>query len=125
MLAQTVRSDVLRLHEEWRELGSVGTFRAYVRKSDRVLLEVLDDRPDIEKRLPKDIRAALAVAGTPPRKKRLRAEVVAAYLAELGELYIDTAKANDTLTSFLERIRTEFPTEDALRAYLASRRPLA
>jgi len=124
-LAQEVAHRIHDFFADWAGAGRNGSFRDFVQRADKDLVDVIGMKPEIVDSFRPEVRQAFGLTEpTPPKTRRLPERDLLPYMGEIGAAYMATAQTGDSLEAFIDRLRCECPTEEALRERLrGERRP--
>ena len=117
MLDDLIIPRVEQAFENWVDAGKPGTFCQFLDRDDKSTLKILERLPKAKKRLAAKVRKALDV-GRPEPKKLLPLRYLRHHLSQILETYQQTAKSDDSLDAFLEKLRQKHPDEASLRKFL-------
>lgn len=117
MLAQTLLPQIERAFDAWIRGGRQGSFRTHlITRVDPSTLIVLDSNPQLLDQLSKKVRDSLHLRTPTPR--RLATPTLGVYFPQLAVIYQKLAREGDTFEEFLDRLRQEYPTEEALLNFI-------
>ena len=113
-LEQTLMTKVQESFKSWNRSGKKGFFCTFLEKQEPGILELLKEFPIILKKL--DRKLVKELEKKPPQRP-LCEDVLVLYMPEITLLY-QQKKTQETFEHFLDHLRREYSTANALEAYL-------
>ncbi|HAU65819.1 MAG: hypothetical protein UT30_C0010G0039 [Candidatus Uhrbacteria bacterium GW2011_GWF2_39_13] len=113
-LEQTLIAKIQESFKRWNTSERKGLFCTFLEKQEPGILELLEELPII---LTKLDRKLLKELEKKPPQQPLCDAILALYMPQMTLLY-QHRKTKETFEHFLEHLRREYATADALEAYL-------
>ena len=113
-IKQTITSKIKRSFEEWNRSGKKELFCTFLEKQEEGILELLQELPTFRAQLD---RKLLKELDKRPAQRPLSDAILAVYMPQITVLY-QQRKTKNTFEEFLDHLRREYSTADALETYL-------
>ncbi len=113
-IRRTILSKIERSFEQWNRSDKKELFCTFLEKQEKGILELLEELPMIRQQLD---RKLLKELDKRPLQRPLCDAILAAYMPQITLVY-QQRKTKETFEQFLDHLRREYSTADALENYL-------